>query len=180
MITKEEIGTILATRGHSQYGCEAVTQLEHALQCAYLAEQAKASPASIAAALLHDFGHLVHPLGDDAASQGINDRHEYRVIPYLQPLFPLEVTEPIRMHVAAKRYLCAVESQYFSQLSSASQHSLSLQGGIFSPEEVEKFRQSPHAAAAIQLRRWDEAAKIPNLFTPDLDHFLAIIQQKMQ
>ncbi|MFM7437693.1 MAG: HD domain-containing protein, partial [Snowella sp.] len=145
---------ILRSRGHEQYGGEAVTQLEHALQCATLAQENQASPELITACLFHDLGHLVHNLGENAAEKGVDDRHEYRTIPWLKPLFPEAVIEPIRLHVEAKRYLCAVDLDYFDSLSVNSQQSLRLQGGIFSTQEVEVFLTLPYTQEAIQLRKW--------------------------
>ncbi|WP_448560707.1 HD domain-containing protein [Trichothermofontia sp.] len=126
------------------------------------------------ACLLHDLGHLVHTLGEDAATQGIDDRHEYRALGYLHPLFPPAVTEPIRLHVAAKRYLCATDSTYWEQLSENSKQSLKLQGGPFSALEVAEFLAQPYALQAVQLRRWDDQAKVPNLPTPPLESFWQI------
>lgn len=165
----------LSTYGHSQYGREPVTQKQHALQCATLAERAKSSSALIVACLLHDFGHLVHTLGEDAAERGIDDRHEYRALPYLRNIFPLAVTEPIRLHVNAKRYLCAVDEEYWDSLSPASRLSLELQGGIFSDIEARTFINQPYAKDAVQLRIWDDLAKDPSMQTPSIDHFLSIL-----
>jgi phosphonate degradation associated HDIG domain protein len=164
-------------RGQAQYGGEAVSQLEHALQCAALAEQAQSTAELIAACLLHDLGHLIHHLGEDIAQRGIDDRHEYRALSVLTKLFPAAVTEPVRLHVAAKQYLCAVDSTYWQSLSPASQCSLDLQGGMLTPAAAQAFIQQPYAQAAVQLRRWDDAAKIPKLETPDLHHFAPILQQ---
>jgi phosphonate degradation associated HDIG domain protein len=175
-ITLRSLLDILAAKGQEQYGGEAVTQLDHALQCATLAREAGAPPELIVACLLHDLGHLVHSLGEEAAAQGINDRHEYRAMGWLQPLFPPAVTEPIRLHVQAKRYLCAVDAQYLATLSPASQQSLVLQGGVFSSAEVATFITMPYAENAVQLRIWDEQAKVPGQVTPDLDSFLPILQ----
>lgn len=105
----EQIITLFRERGHSEYGGEAVTQLQHALQCAVLAEAEQASSSLIAAALLHDVGHLVHALPQDAADHGIDDVHEEPGQRYLRRVFDLAVTEPVRLHVAAKRYLCATD-----------------------------------------------------------------------
>jgi len=166
---------ILRSRGGQQYDGEAVSQLEHALQCATLARDHGASPELVIACLLHDLGHLVHSLGEDAAQTGLDDRHEYRAIPWLLPLYSAAVTEPIRLHVQAKRYLCAVEPSYFTSLSPASQQSLMLQGGIYSPEEAAAFIALPHAESAILLRRWDEQAKIPGQVTPPLEAFIPFL-----
>ena len=170
---------ILRSRGHEQYGGEAVTQLEHALQCAMLAQENQASPELITACLFHDLGHLIHDLGENVAEKGVDDRHEYRAIPWLKPLFSEAVTEPIRLHVEAKRYLCVVDSDYFDSLSTNSQQSLRLQGGLFSHQEVAIFLSLPYAKEAIQLRRWDEAAKIPQKVTPFLEDFLAILETSL-
>ena len=179
-ITLENILHLYSTRGQAQYGGEAVSQLEHALQCATFAE-ADGEPAElIAACLLHDLGHLVHHLGDDPALQGIDDRHEYRAVPLLETLFPDSVTTPIRLHVAAKRYLCAMEDTYWENLSPASKLSLELQGGIFSSSMADTFIAQPNAQAAVKLRRWDDLAKVKNLSTPDLDHFLPILATACQ
>ena len=158
------------------YGREAVSQLEHALQCAALAEAADESHEMITACLLHDLGHLVHNLGEQAADKGIDDRHEYRAIPYLRHLFSENVTEPIRLHVDAKRYLCFANKDYWASLSAASKRSLELQGGIFSAEEAEAFITQPHARDVVQLRIWDDQAKVPEKVTPDLAHFTQIMK----
>jgi len=173
----DSILDILAQRGDEQYGNEAVSQLQHALQCAALAEEAGQTPGLIVASLLHDLGHLVHDLGESAADRGINDRHECRVIPFLRHLFDKAVTEPIRLHVDAKRYLCATDGSYWASLSPASKQSLELQGGIFSDLEAQEFVEQPYAQDAVQLRIWDDKAKVADLTTPDLDHFLPMMQR---
>lgn len=175
--TIEPIANILSTKGHQQYGNEAVSQLEHALQCATLAEQVDSSPELITASLLHDFGHLVHNLGENAAERGIDDRHEYRALSYLKTIFSPAVTEPIRMHVNAKRYLCAVDSNYWASLSPASKISLELQGGIFSAAEATEFISQPYAKDAVNLRIWDDLAKVKDLTTPSLSYFIPIMEQ---
>ncbi|MBD2341399.1 phosphohydrolase [Calothrix sp. FACHB-156] len=167
----ESIINLFTEKGSQLYGAEAVSQLEHALQCASLAEQSGQSHELITACLLHDLGHLIHDLGDDPASQGIDDRHEHRAIPLLGKMFSPAVTEPIRLHVTAKRYLCSIDPEYWDSLSAASKRSLELQGGIFSPEQAEQFIQQPYAEDAVQLRIYDDKAKIQNLPTPDLNHF---------
>lgn len=171
------IANILLTKGHQQYGTEAVTQLEHALQCATLADKVNSTPELITASLLHDFGHLVHNLGEDAADRGIDDHHEYRALSYLKTIFSPAVTEPIRMHVNAKRYLCATEVDYWDSLSPASKTSLELQGGIFSEEEATEFITQPYAKDAVKLRIWDDLAKVKDLDTPDLEYFIPIMNK---
>ncbi len=167
------------TNGSEQYGREAVTQLQHALQCAFLAEAAQQSSTLITACLLHDVGHLLHDLGEDAAVRGIDDRHEYRALPFLSQHFPPAVTETVRLHVNAKRYLCATQADYWDALSLASQLSLELQGGIFSEAEAIAFIQQPHAKDAVQLRIWDDLAKDPQAKTPDLSHFLPALADSL-
>jgi phosphonate degradation associated HDIG domain protein len=163
-------------RGHSEYGGEAVTQLEHALQAAQLAEQAGADAPLIAAALLHDVGHLLHDLPTDAPDQGIDDAHEEAAARWLAGWLPPETVEPVRLHVAAKRYLCATDANYFARLSAPSIQSLKLQGGPMNEAEVAEFRASPHFAAAVRLRAWDEAAKEPGQPTPDVEHYLRAVE----
>jgi phosphonate degradation associated HDIG domain protein len=158
-------------RGQAAYLGEAVSQTEHALQTAWAAEQAGAGSALVAAALLHDVGHLLHDLPDDCALAGVDDAHEERAARWLARLFGEDVTEPVRLHVAAKRFLCATDAAYCSLLSEASWRSLQLQGGPLTPAEVAQFRCHPHAEAAIALRRFDEQAKVPGLQTPSLEHF---------
>ncbi|HEY9699108.1 MAG TPA: phosphonate degradation HD-domain oxygenase [Trichocoleus sp.] len=174
--TLDLILQLLETKGNAQYGGEAVNQLEHALQCAMLAETNNRSPELITACLLHDIGHLIHNLGENVAKQGVDDRHEHRAIPVLQTLFSAAVTEPIRLHVEAKRYLCAADSTYWDTLSDVSKRSLELQGGIFSLEAAQEFIQQPYAEDAVQLRIWDDRAKVPHFTTPTLDHFASILR----
>lgn len=175
-----EVLRLFTERGDSQYGGEAVTQLEHALQAAWFAECDGAKPALIAAALLHDVGHLLHALPDDAPDQGIDDVHESLAAGWLAQRFPPAVAAPAAMHVAAKRYLCAVDREYLGLLSAPSIHSLRLQGGPMSPEEVASFESRPFFADAVRLRRWDDAAKIVGLATPDLAHFSTYLDAVLQ
>ncbi len=179
MSSVEAIVELLELRGDSQYGGEAVTQLEHALQAATLAERAQASPALISAALLHDIGHLLHNLPDHAPDDGVDDHHETSAGNYLRKHFPAAVTEPVRLHVAAKRYLCSVEPGYFEQLSQPSVVSLKLQGGPMSPEEVAEFENLPFAKDAVRLRKWDDEAKIPDFVTPSVAHFAPYLREAM-
>lgn len=172
----EQVLRLFAERGDSGYGGEAVTQRQHALQAAHFARQTKAAPALVAAALLHDIGHLLHDLPHDAPSSGIDDRHEELGGVWLSRWFVPETAEPVRLHVAAKRYLCATEPAYFQHLSAPSLLSLRLQGGPMSAAEVEQFRSSPHFEAAVLLRRWDEAAKDPLLVVPPIESYVADLQ----
>ena len=167
----ETIIEIFKEKGDSEYGGEAVTQLQHALQSALLAEQEGADSTLIAAALLHDVGHLLHDLPADAPENGVDDHHENSGQRFLREHFPPPVTEPVRLHVAAKRYLCATDLDYKIRLSEPSVISLHLQGGPMSVEEVADFESNPFAEDAVRIRKWDDLAKDPNLATPSLSHF---------
>ena len=163
----DKITAIFAMRGAERYS-EIVTQRQHALQCARQAEEAESESALVTAALLHDIGHLLQKHGPEPAAQGFNDKHEDIGSAWLAQNFPPSVSEPVRLHVAAKRYLCAVEPDYFRTLSPASVRSLDLQGGPMSVAEVAEFEELPHFAAAVALRRWDEGAKVSDAETPHL------------
>ncbi len=170
----DEIFDRLASRGHEMYGGEAVTQLQHALQCAELARRSGATAGLVTAALLHDYGHLVvnDGVGDDgAAERGIDMLHEEVAAAHLARWFGPAVTEPIRLHVAAKRYLCATSKDYFDDLSPASVASLKVQGGPFTDAEAAEFIAAPFARDAVRLRVWDDLAKDAEAATPDLDDF---------
>ncbi len=174
-LTVEAIVELYLERGTAQYGREAVSQLEHALQCARLAEEAEAGPALIAASLLHDLGHCLGDL-DDEFGHGADDVHQYRAGPALESLFPAAVIEPIRLHVDAKRFLCAVEPAYWGTLSAESKRSLELQGGIFRPEDADNFMRHAYAGDAVWLRRWDDLAKVPGRLTPEIGHYADLLR----
>lgn len=167
-----ELVDLIDGKGHRAYGLGHINQRAHALQAALLAEQAGCSAALITASLLHDVGHMVHDLGEDPAARGIDDRHEALGDAFLKNHFGPEVTEPVRLHVAAKRYLCGTEADYFARLSADSVRSLELQGGPMSPEEAAAFRAQPYALDAVQLRRFDEGAKVKGLAVPPTAHFV--------
>ncbi|HZQ01621.1 MAG TPA: HD domain-containing protein [Reyranella sp.] len=169
---RQELLTIFTGRATRRYGLSAVNQLQHALQAATHAESDGCSPATVLAALLHDVGHMIHALGEDPAGRGIDDVHEELGAKWLADRFGPDVCEPVRLHVAAKRYLCGTEADYFGKLSADSVRSLGLQGGPMSADEVEAFRKLPYHEEAVRLRRYDEAAKDPAAATPDFDHFL--------
>lgn len=149
---------------------EDVNALEHALQCAHLAELAGADDALVAAALLHDIGHFDIDVPDD-----VDDVHEARAASWLAPVFGPAVAEPVRLHVSAKRCLVSIDAHYAECLSPASVHSLALQGGAMDRHEVAHFMSLPHAREALQLRRWDEAAKLTGRLTPPLAHYLGVL-----
>jgi gamma-butyrobetaine dioxygenase len=176
MTIVDQIYRLFAERGDAAYLGEAVSQTAHALQTARLAEAAGAADPLVVAALLHDVGHLLHDLPETAAPQGTDARHEDGGAAWLATHFGPAVTDPIRLHVAAKRYLCAVDPDYREQLSPASVRSLQLQGGPFAPAEVEAFRREPFHEDAVRLRRWDDQAKVPGLAVPGLKHYRARLE----
>jgi phosphonate degradation associated HDIG domain protein len=159
------------------YFGEDVSQLEHALQTAALAERSGAADAMVVAALLHDIGHLLHGRPENVADYGADARHEEVAHAWLATRFGPAVTEPIRLHVPAKRYLCSTEPDYLAGLSSASRISLALQGGPMTPEQAAGFAATPWAEEATVLRRWDDAAKIPGLQVPKLEHYRSRIER---
>jgi phosphonate degradation associated HDIG domain protein len=175
----DEIRAAFAKRGHEGYG-EGVSQLEHALQCAAFAERAGASEPLIVATLLHDIGHMLHDLPEDIADAGIDTQHESLGSAWLSQHFGPEVSEPVRLHVAAKRYLSASEAGYFSLLSDASKLSLELQGGPMRAEEQAKFGAERFFAEAVALRRWDDEGKVVGMATPDLAHFAPMIERSLR
>jgi phosphonate degradation associated HDIG domain protein len=167
---------LLRDGGGAAYFGEPVTQLEHALQTAALADRCGAPDALVVAALLHDVGHLLHGRGEHVAEVGIDAEHEAVGHRWLSTHFGPAVTEPVRLHVAAKRCLCATDPVYAAALSTASKASLALQGGPMSAGEVEAFLARAWSAEAIALRRWDDAAKVPGLAVPGLGHYAPRIE----
>jgi phosphonate degradation associated HDIG domain protein len=169
-----DIARLFERYGAIAYEAEGVTQLEHALQTARHAEADGAGDALVTAALLHDLGHLLNRLGETPSARGLDDRHQYFAIPFLRGLFPPEVIEPVRLHVDAKRALCAIEPGYHDTLSADSRRSLELQGGMLGGVALERFLALDGAREALRLRRWDDAAKVPGAATPPLAHYLRI------
>jgi len=177
-LTLSDVAQLLTVEGANQHGGEAVSQLEHALQCATLAEQAGETAHTITAALLHDIGHLLAKTGRiqaSASTESGDDLHQYVALPFLRGLFSSAVLEPIRLHVDAKRYLCAADQPYWSTLSTASKQSLIVQGGVYTPPQAAEFDAQPFAQEAVRLRRYDDLAKVPAVVTPTLPHFLKIM-----
>jgi phosphonate degradation associated HDIG domain protein len=171
-LTLTQIEQLFALRGAEQYAGEPVTQLEHALQCALLAESEDAGDELVTAALLHDLGHMLHGLGATPTLRGVDDGHQYRALRFLRGRFGAAVIDPIKLHVDAKRYLCAVRPAYFTGLSEDSRRSLQLQGGVFDAGQAEGFIAQSGAAQAVRLRMWDDQAKQAGRTTPSLPYYL--------
>lgn len=165
--------------GEAHYG-EGVSERAHALQCAALAERAGAPAVLIAAALLHDIGHLLHGLPETIAEQGIDAHHEDVGADWLARFFLPELVAPVRLHVAAKRYLVAIEPSYAGGLSPASARSLVLQGGPMDAAEARAFACLPWAREAVLLRRWDDSAKVVGRATPPLAHWRAHVRAALR
>ena len=178
ILTLADIELLFVRRGSSQYSGEPVTQLQHALQTAHLAEQSGAGDAFVTACLLHDLGHLLdddpgHDSRDTPSLRGNDDAHQTRALPLLRGLFPGAVRVAIGLHVDAKRYLCHADADYHARLSDDSKRSLALQGGVFSAAQAAAFLARPGAHDAVMLRQWDDLAKQAELATPPLAHFMA-------
>ncbi len=154
---------LFADRGAQEYMGEAVTMSQHMEQSAACAVADGAPDSLVIAALLHDIGHFVseHPI--EALENGIDNIHEEVGANYLEPFFPALITEPIRLHVAAKRYLCATDKDYLGELSDASVNSLKVQGGPMSPAEIERFEANPYHKQAVKLRLYDDDGKVAGL-----------------
>jgi gamma-butyrobetaine dioxygenase len=187
MTPVDAIAELFASAGAADYLGEPVTVAAHLLQAGALAEAAGAPPALVAAALLHDVGHL---RGADALADGVaggavlsgrelmagtDNNHGERGAQWLAQWFPWSVTEPVRLHVAAKRFLCTAEPSYFALLSEASVYTLAVQGGPMSQAEAAEFEHTPHAADAIAVRRWDDQAKDPSADVPDFGYYRPLL-----
>ncbi len=171
------IANIFARRGGEEYLGEPVTMAEHMLQGATIAEQNGQSQTVIVAALLHDIGHFTSEFGTFSMDDTEDRFHEEAGAKVLEQFFPSVVTDCVRHHVAAKRYLCATKPDYFARLSAASVHSLQLQGGPMAADEVEAFRQNPNLQEIIQVRYLDDAGKRHHMDTPPFAHFAPMVQR---
>jgi gamma-butyrobetaine dioxygenase len=174
------IAELFASEGAADYLGEAVTQATHMLQAAALAEEAGAPRPLIAAALLHDVGHFTGTVAGQDLMRGTDNRHSEQGANWLAQWFGPEVTEPVRLHVDAKRYLCAVEPGYLGQLSPASVYTLGVQGGPMQRDELAGFEASPFAAEACQVRRWDDQAKDPDAAPPPFEHFAPLLEDLLR
>ena len=172
------IADLFAAEGAREYLGEPVSQAAHMLQAAALAEASGAGPELVAAALLHDVGHFTGTVSGHELMSGARDnRHSDAGADWLAQWFGPGVTEPVRLHVAAKRYLCTVEPGYFGSLSDASVHTLRMQGGPMSPAETAEFEGNRWCTAALRLRRWDDAAKDPHARVPAFGYYRPLLRQ---
>lgn len=169
---KQEICAIYLREGVKAYGLYGINQLQHALQSADRAERMGLPPAMILACLLHDVGHMIHHLGEAPAEDGVDDRHEELGAMWVASRMPQTISEPIRLHVSAKRYLCKTEPGYLESLAKDSVISLHLQGGPMTGYEITDFLAKPYAEAAVLLRRIDELAKDRDATTKTLEEYL--------
>jgi len=176
MSITDEILAIFGKRGSDAYFGESVSMTEHALQAAYFAQAAGAPNGLIVAALLHDIGHLVEEVPSDLADWTVDAHHERVGSDWLARRFRPEVSEPVRLHVPAKRYLLATDTEYFSRLSPASVVTLKLQGGPMAAHEVAQFETEHFYKDAVRVRRWDDQGKLAGLKTPGLGDYRALIE----
>jgi len=168
---------IFERRGGEEYLGEPVTMEQHMLQGAHLAENANEDEIIIVAALLHDIGHFTSEFGTFSMDDTDDRFHEEAGAKVLEAFFPSLITDCVRYHVAAKRYLCATEPDYFSQLSDASVHSLNLQGGAMSADEIETFEKLENLASIVKVRQFDDAAKIADLRTKSFRDYAPMVQR---
>lgn len=171
------LADIFARRGGEEYLGEPVTMAEHMLQGATIAQKNGQSEEIIVAALLHDIGHFTSEFGTYSPDDTEDRFHEEAGAKVLEQFFPSIVTDCVRYHVAAKRYLCATRPEYFNRLSAASVHSLTLQGGPMSTEEVAAFERNPNLEKIVAVRYLDDAGKYADMQTPDFAHFAPMVQR---
>lgn len=165
MSVADEIFAIYDRRGASAYFGERVSMTQHALQAAYFAQREAAPPSLVVAALVHDIGHLLQDSPGDIADWASDARHEQVGSQWLDRRLRPEVCEPVRLHVPAKRYLCATDANYFARLSPASVRTLQLQGGPMAPGEVVRFENERFFKEAVRVRQWDDQGKVAGLKT---------------
>jgi len=171
------LGDIFERRGGEEYLGEPVTMAQHMLQGAALAEEAGKPERIIVAALLHDIGHFTSEFGTYHPDDTHDRHHEEAGADVLEAFFPTVVTDCVRYHVAAKRYLCATRPEYFGRLSAASVHTLNLQGGPMSAEDVAEFETNPNLSEIIEVRYLDDAGKHADMQTPGFAHYAPMVQR---
>lgn len=172
-----EILALYSSHGGGAYFGERITMTEHGLQAAHFAHAETAAETLVIAALLHDVGHLIESVPDSIEEWHADAHHEVTGARWLSQRFPAEVSEPVRLHVPAKRYLCATDARYFAMLSPASVHTLRLQGGPMSAEEVLRFETERYCREAVRVRRWDDQGKVAGLKTAPLEAYAPLIER---
>ena len=177
MTIAAEVFALFDKRGSGAYFGEAVSMTEHALQTAHFARLDGAPAWLELAALLHDVGHLVQDVPEDIADWVSDAHHENIGGRWLAPRFGAEIAAVVRLHVPAKRYLCATDPSYFAKLSPASVHTLALQGGPMSADAVTAFELEPQHREAVQVRRWDDRGKVAGLATPTMLQYRDLIER---
>jgi [1-hydroxy-2-(trimethylamino)ethyl]phosphonate dioxygenase len=177
MSLTNDILAIYGERGSAAYFGERVSMTEHGLQAAHFAQSEDAPESLVVAALLHDIGHLLEQVPETIEDWTLDARHEESGARWLARHFAAAVSEPVRLHVAAKRYLCATDASYFARLSPASVHTLKLQGGPMSAHEVAQFERERFCQEALRVRRWDDQGKVAALKTPTLRDYAALIER---
>jgi len=175
-VTVNEILAAFAANGHLDYG-ENMSMQEHMLQTAHIAEQDGADARLIVAALLHDFGHLVCNMPNDTFLDGHDNHHEEIGADALAKWFDEDIVNAVRLHVAAKRYLCGSNPAYFDKLSDASKLTLEIQGGPMNDAEIQAFRSQPGHEMAVRVRVYDDQGKVQDMERPELGHYLPAIRK---
>jgi phosphonate degradation associated HDIG domain protein len=176
MTIADDILRIYGRKGDGAYFGESVSVTEHGLQAAWFAQEERAPGSLVIAGLLHDIGHLLEDVPDDLREWTADAQHEEVGAAWLARRFGREVADPVRLHVPAKRYLCATEAEYFANLSPASVHTLQLQGGPMPVAQRRAFEEEPYFRDALRVRRWDDRAKIAGLVIPALDTYRTLIE----
>lgn len=171
------LGGIFDRRGGEEYLGEPVTMAEHMLQGAHFAEKAGEPEVIIVAALLHDIGHFTSEFGTFSMADTKDRHHEDAGADVLERFFPTLVTDCVRFHVAAKRYLCATKPSYYNRLSEASVHSLNLQGGPMDAREVVAFEENPNLKEIVKMRYYDDAGKRDDLETQPYAYYAPMVQR---
>jgi len=178
-LTITRICHLFESKGEQRLEAASVTLLQHALQTAWLAEKAGARDSLICACLLHDLDHLLEEQDAGTPMEERHACHGQHGASSLTTLFDAAVTDPIRLHVDAKRYLCYAHPGYLNGLVAGAKRSLERQGGVFTPDQARAFMREPYAIEAVNLRLWDDQAHLAGVDTPSLAHFAATLRTRV-